>query len=319
MAGIKGKVLFIDSIHPKLRELLEKYGFECCFRPGITRQYLIDNIGLYDGIIVRSKMPIDKEVLSNPGKLKFVGRVGSGMENVDIEYAKSKGIACLNSPEGNRVAVGEHATGMLLALMNNICIANLQVKNSQWCREENRGNEIQGKTVGIIGYGNTGSAFAQRLKGFEAKVIAYDKYKKNFSNEFVEEVDMDEIFKNSDILSLHIPLTDETKSLICKGFLEKFKKPIWLINTSRGDIVKTKDLVFALKNNIVIGAALDVLEYETSSFADLDVNKIDNDFNELIKENRVVLTPHVAGWTHESNIKLAEVLAEKINRLFTVN
>ena len=314
---VRGKILFLDSIHPKLQDLLVNSGFECYFDPKITPTTLIEQINSYDGIIVRSKMGLDKKILSHANNIRFIGRVGSGMENVDVEYAESIGIRCLNSPEGNRDAVGEHALGMLLSLMNNMCRASAQVQDGQWNREENRGHEISGKTVGIIGYGNMGSAFAQRLKGFDARVIAYDKYKKNFSNNLVKEVRMDEIFEESDILSLHLPLTAETRYLVDETYLKFFKKPIWLINTSRGPVVKTSALVWALQNKIITGAALDVLEYENSSFSDIDKNLIDDSFNTLTGLNNVILSPHVAGWTHESNIKLAEVLAEKINRLYS--
>lgn len=313
----KGKILFLDPIHPKLKELLTDNDFECSYVPDITPDKLISIINSYDGIIVRSRMSIDRNILSHAKNLKFIGRVGSGMENVDVDYADRLGIKCLNSPEGNRDAVAEHALGMLLSMMNNLCRADIQVRKSEWKREENRGFEIKGKTIGIIGYGNMGSAFAQRLKGFEVNVLAYDKYKRGFGNELVKEVMMDDIFAETDILSLHIPLTAETRLLINAEYLQKFKKSIWLINTSRGNIVKTSDLLCALDNNIVRGAALDVLEYETDSFSSLDENRLNDTFDKLIQNQRVILSPHIAGWTHESNIKLAEVLAQKIINLYS--
>ncbi|MFW5792988.1 MAG: NAD(P)-dependent oxidoreductase [Bacteroidota bacterium] len=312
----KAGVLFLDSVHPELENLLTAYGFDCFYFPDTTRENLVQRVKDFDGLIVRSKMALDKEILAQSTHLKFIGRVGSGMENVDVEFAESLGIRCLNSPEGNRDAVGEHACGMLLALLNNLIKADMQVKKGLWQREENRGYEIKGKTVGIIGYGNMGSAFAQRMKGFEANVIAYDKYKSGFSSNIVKEVSMDGIFNNADILSLHVPLTNETKYLVNIDYLSNFKKPLWIINTSRGKVVKIADIVSALKNNIIRGAAMDVLEYENSSFSDLDKELLKEDFDFLVKDSRVVLSPHIAGWTHESNIKLARVLADKINDLY---
>ncbi|MBS4012537.1 MAG: hypothetical protein KGZ97_02085 [Bacteroidetes bacterium] len=311
-----GRILFIDTVHPELEKILSENGFECIYEPGVDQVKLISIINQFEGLIVRSKLPINKEIISNANTLKFIGRVGSGMENVDVEFAQSKGIRCLNSPEGNRDAVGEHTLAMLLALMRNICRASMQVKQTIWNREENRGYEIHGKTVGIIGYGNMGSAFAQRLRGFEANVIAYDKYKKGFGNEFVKEVEMDEIFNESDVLSLHVPLTEETNYLVNKDYLSKFKKPIILLNTSRGNVVKTSDLVWALKKDMIRGAGLDVLEYESPTFYSLNSEMLDGDFVYLRHDYRVILTPHIGGWTHESNIKLSRVLAEKILDLF---
>ena len=234
------------------------------------------------------------------------------MENIDTKYAESKNIKCFNAPEGNRDAVAEHAIGMLLSLFNNICTANNEVKIGQWNREKNRGYEVKNKTVGIIGYGNTGKAFAQRLKGFDTNVIAYDKYKKNFSDNFVKEVNLKNIYKETDILSIHVPLTDETTFLLNNKFFSKFSKSIYIINTSRGKILKIHDLVKAIKNKKVLGAALDVLEYEKKSFENIIEAKNNNDFEYLVKQNNVLLSPHIAGWTFESNIKMAKFLSEKI-------
>lgn len=312
----KGRILFIDPVHPELEKILINFGFDCVYEPNLNAQKLIERVNLYDGLIVRSKLAINRDILSHAKNLKFVGRVGSGMENVDVEYAENIGIKCLSSPEGNRDAVGEHTLGMLLSLMHNLCKADLQVRQALWNREENRGYEIKGKTVGIIGYGNMGSAFAQRLKGFEANVIAYDKYKKGFGNEYVKEVDMNEIFEKSDVLSLHVPLTEETHYLVNKDYICNFKKPIWIVNTSRGQVVKTTDLVWALKKDIIRGVALDVLEFESPTFYSLDQELLNADFMYLRHDYRVILSPHVAGWTHESNIKLSQVLAEKINGLY---
>jgi D-3-phosphoglycerate dehydrogenase len=255
---------------------------------------------------------MNRQLIDKATNLKFIGRVGAGMESIDVAYAESKGIKCFNSPEGNRDAVGEHALGMLIAVMNNFLHADKQVRNGEWKREENRGVEIKGKTIGIIGYGNMGSAFAKKLKGFEANVIAYDKYKFNYSDEFVKEVSLEEIFENSDILSLHVPLTDETHYMLNASFINKFKKKFWLINTSRGAVVNTNDLVAALKSGKVKGAALDVIEYEETSFETLSGKDLPDAWKYLISSDKVILTPHIAGWTVESKIKLAKVLAEKI-------
>lgn len=306
------KVLFIDSTQPILIERLENAGFDCDYFPDLPEEEIFKRIVFYDGIIIRSRIKLDKYLLRKANHLKFIGRVGSGMENIDLEYAHSKGIKCYNSPEGNRDAVGEHALGMLLALFNKLCLANTEVKNGIWRREENRGFEIKGKTIGIIGYGNMGSAFAQKLKGFEAKIIAYDKYKSGFGNEHISEVQLEYIYIESDVLSVHVPLTIETEFMVNYDFIEKFKKPIYIINTARGKVVKTSDLVKQIKRGKVIGAALDVLEYEKSSFENIHQSKGDKDFQFLTASNRVILSPHIAGWTHESNIKLATVLTDKI-------
>ncbi len=271
-------------------------------------------IGSYDGVIIRSRIVLDKEILQKAGKLKFIGRLGAGMENIDVAYASSRNIICLNSPEGNRDAVGEHALGMLISLLNHLIRADRQVRQAIWNREENRGIEIKGKTIGIIGYGNMGSAFAQRLKGFEARVISFDKYKTAYSDGNTLETSMEEIFATSDMVSLHVPLTEETFHLVDEVFLHRFSKPIFLINTARGGVINTADLVANLKMGKVRGAALDVLEYEESSF-DLTVKQLSDDFKYLVQAENVVLSPHIAGWTVESNIKLAEVLVQKILHL----
>lgn len=310
------RVLFIDSTQPILKENLEAAGFSCDYLPNLAIEDIIARIDKYEGIIIRSRIKLDKKLLSKAKKLRFIGRVGAGMENIDVSYAESQGIKCFNSPEGNRDAVGEHTLGMLLALFNKLCIANNEVRKGIWQREANRGLEIKGKTIGIIGYGNMGSAFAQRLRGFEVNVIAYDKYKTNFEDEYVKEVDLNDVFFESDVLSLHVPLTEETKYMVNYNFIEQFKKPFYLINTARGKIVKTSDLVTALKNGKVLGAALDVLDYEQSSFERLYQQESNPDFKYLTKSERVILSPHIAGWTHESNIKLATFLTDKIIKHF---
>jgi D-3-phosphoglycerate dehydrogenase len=292
--------------------MLEEAGFECSFYPEKNKEELLAIFPEFDGFIIRSKFTLNKEELDKASKLKFIGRVGAGLENIDVDYAESKGIRCFNAPEGNRDAVGEHALGMLLCLFNNLCRCNWEVRNGMWRREENRGIEIKGKTIGIIGYGNMGGAFAQRLKGFGCKVIAYDKYKFDYSDEFCEEKQLDELFEQCDVLSLHVPQTKETMFMVNDEFLKKFKKPIYLINTARGKVVRIADLVKNLESGQVKGACLDVLEYEKASFEDLHASELPAEFKYLIESEKVLLSPHVGGWTHESNIKLSEITAQKI-------
>lgn len=309
------KILFIDTAHPYLMEELTRMGYQCdCFEDYNATDFK-RIIHQYDGIIIRSKIKLNQDILSKASKLRFIARVGAGMENIDREYAESKGIICLNAPEGNRDAVGEHTLGMLLSLLNHLNRVDREVRRGIWIREGNRGTEIKGKTVGIIGYGNMGSAFAQRLKGFEAQVIAYDKYKTGYSNDLVTESTMDELFENTDILSLHVPLTEETDYLVNDDFLKKFKKNIYLINTSRGRVVKTADLVKNMQEEKVLGAALDVMEYEKLSFENIETAKLPPAFQYLIQADNVILSPHIAGWTIESNYKLAKVLVDKIKKV----
>ncbi|UBM61858.1 2-hydroxyacid dehydrogenase [Candidatus Sulfidibacterium hydrothermale] len=309
------KVLFIDSTHPSLPKGLEDLGYQCDFFPKYQRDDFLKIIDQYEGVIVRSKIKLDREILEKARQLRFIGRVGAGMENIDTAFAEEKGIRCLNAPEGNRSAVGEHAIGMLLMLFNHLKKGDAEVRKGLWLREENRGTEIEGKTVGIIGYGNMGSAFAEKISGFGARVLAYDKYKTGFSNAFVTEVSLETLFSETDILSLHVPLTDETFFMVNDDFLHRFKKPIWLINTSRGKVLKTADLITALRNRKVKGACLDVLEFEGFSFENLDNNKLPKAFSELITLDNVILSPHVAGWTHESNRKLAATIVRKVKAL----
>jgi len=309
------KVLFIDTVHPVLKQDLESLGFQCDYFENFSTADYYFVIHQYDGVIIRGKIRLDKEILSRAKSLKFIGRVGAGMENIDVAYAESLDIKCLNAPEGNRDAVGEHTLGMLLMLLNNLRKSDREVREGVWIREGNRGVEIQGKTIGIIGYGNMGSAFAKRLAGFDTRVIAYDKYKFNYSDQFVEEATLETVFQETDILSLHVPLTDETTFMVNDQFISNFRKNIYLINTSRGKVLKTADLVKNMQSGKVTGAALDVLEYEKLSFEDIDQDSLPDDFKYLIQSDRVVLTPHIAGWTHESNYKMAKVIVEKIREL----
>lgn len=306
------KILFIDSNHPILHETLEKAGHTCDLHYKWTREEIIANIHFYDGIVIRSRIKINQEIIDAAVRLRFIARAGAGMENIDTTYAERKGILCLHAPEGNRDAVAEHALGMLLALFNNLCRANREVREGKWIREGNRGIELMGKTVGIIGYGNMGSAFAERLKGFGVKALAYDKYKKGFGSDFVQEVTLDKIFKEADVLSLHTPLTEETRDLINHAFIQQFSKNIFVINTARGKSLNTDDLVINLKSGKVLGACLDVLEYEMTSFENLDITTLPQAFQYLIQSDNVMLSSHIAGWTQESNEKIARILAEKI-------
>ncbi len=309
---MNNRVLFIDTVHPIVKERLEQHGYQCDWLPGMGYDHYLKIIGDYTGIIIRSAITLDRNILEKAHRLRFIGRLGAGLENIDVGYATSKGIRCLNSPEGNRDALGEHALGMLLALMNRVLIADREVRQGIWKREENRGNEIMGKTIAIIGFGNMGSAFAQRLKGFACRVIAYDKYKTGFGNDLVEEVTMQDVFENADIVSLHVPLTEETHYLACSGWFGNFRKSIILINTARGSVVNTADLVKAMEAGTVTQAALDVIEYEESSFEVLKAEPVPEPFGYLQSSDRVILSPHIAGWSYESKLKLAEVLIDKI-------
>mgnify|MGYP001252747356 CR=1 FL=1 len=306
-------VLFIDTAHPFLEEELTRLGFNCVHTPFNDRDEILAQAGEAEGIVIRSKIKLDHDAINKAPKLKFIARVGAGMENIDQAYAESKGIVCLNAPEGNRDAVGEHAIGMLLSLLNHLCRVNTEVRNGIWIREGNRGTEIQGKTIAIIGYGNMGSAFAEKLSGFGASVIAFDKYKTGFSELFVKEVDMDTIFLEADVVSLHIPLTEETRGFVNREFLNRFSKPVYIINTSRGQCLDTAALMDAIDEGKVAGAALDVLEYEKLSFENLEAARLPDPFKRLIGSNKVILSPHIAGWTHESHLKMAQVLVEKIS------
>ncbi len=309
------KILFIDRVHPYIPEELNRRGFICEFHLEEGPRELKQIAGQYFGMIIRSRFRADRDFLASATNLKFIGRVGSGMDSIDTAYAAERGILCLNSPEGNRDAVGEHTLGMILSLLNHFNRADRQVREGKWDREGNKGLEIKGKTIGIIGYGNMGSAFAQRLNGFEAIVISYDKYKKDYSDGNTRETSLEEIFSQSDIVSLHIPLTDETKYMADKEFFTKFRKNIWLANTSRGPVVKTSDLVESLKSGKVLGAALDVLEYEEVSFEKLTGSEPE-ELRYLKQADQVILTPHIAGSTLESPLKLATFLVDKILKAF---
>ena len=302
------KVIAIDSVHPILYEQLRSYGCvvdECSHLKG---EELLKILPQYEGLILRSKFKITKEIIDACPNLKFIARSGSGMENIDLVYAKSKNIECFNSPEGNRDAVAEHVLGMILMLINKLKIANAEVCKGIWKRAENRGIELKGKTFALMGYGQMGSAVAQRLQGFDVKILAYDKYKMDHDHQ----ASMEEIFEHADFVSLHLPLTEETKNIANEKWFNQFKKNIFFINTARGKCLQTEDLVDALKRGKVRGACLDVLEYEATSFENLDAKNLPEAFQYLIQSEKVILSPHIAGWTYESYEKLSIFLADKI-------
>jgi D-3-phosphoglycerate dehydrogenase len=309
------KVAFIDSTHPSLKSGLENHGLVCDDLFLLSMEDCLNRLNDYSVWIIRSRFKITKELIEKHPQLKIIARVGAGMENIDVTYAESKGIKCLHAPEGNKDAVAEQAIGMLLMLFNNLKRADAEVRQGIWKREENRGVELSGKTIGIIGFGNTGSAFAKKLSGFDCEILAYDKYKTGFSNAYVKAVDIEELKDKSDIVSLHIPYNTETEYLLNSAFIQSFKKPIYIVNTSRGKCLNTVDLVKSLQAGKVKGACLDVLEYELSSFEHLDTKSLPEPFQYLIQSDQVVLSPHIAGWTQESNEKMAKVLEEKITNL----
>lgn len=307
------KILLLDSNHPLITEQLLAKGF--ILEEDFTSSYdeVLQKINQYDGIIIRSRIPLDKNFLENAPNLKFIARVGAGMENIDLETAKNLGISLINSPEGNRDAVAEHVVAMLLILMNRLFIASEEVKNGIWKREENRGDELLGKTFGIIGYGNMGKATAKRLSGFGVEVIFHDILP-DLEDEFAKQVSLEELQERADILSLHIPLDASTEYLVDENFISKMKKNFYLVNTARGKNVKTSAIVDALKSGKVKAAALDVLEYEKSSFENLETNNEDLQF--LLESDQVIVTPHIAGWTHQSKEKLAQFIVDKIVQQF---
>ena len=303
------KVLFIDTVHPCLADELESLGYICEWKTELSSEEISAIIGNYEGLVLRSKMKLDQAFLEKATGLKFIARSGSGMENIDVAFAESKGIKCFNSPEGSRDAVGEHALALLLALFNKLLSADKNVRAGGWDREGHRGVEITGKTVGIIGYGNMGSSFAEKLSGFNCTVLAYDKYKTGFGNNAVAEVSLEELQEKADVISFHVPLTEETTHYLNAAFIESCTQPFYLLNTSRGKVVDTPALKEALENGQVAGAGLDVLEGESSSFEKVGQNP---ELSYLFGANNVILSPHVAGWTTESYRKLSQVLADKI-------
>jgi D-3-phosphoglycerate dehydrogenase len=306
------KVLITDDVHPLLIDELQKLGYETTYLPQISYGETLDTIAPYTGLIINSRILCNGTLLDKAPNLRWIGRLGSGMEVIDTKECDKRGVKYFNSPEGNRNAVAEHALGLLLNIMNKITQSNNEVKQGRWIREPNRGEELSGKTVGIIAFGNTGEAFAKVLRGFDVKILAYDKYKKGFGTSQVKESTLEEIFEEADVVSLHLPLTDETKYMINEAFLNSFKKPIYLVNTSRGKVLQTRALINALPSGKVKAAALDVLENEKIS----QLNEQEQLwFDALIKEERIILTPHIAGWTVESKRKIAEVITQRVKAL----
>ncbi len=312
------KILHIDSNHPLLWRQLQEAGFVNHEDLVSTKEQIEAKIQDYQGIVIRSRFKIDKTFLDKATSLQFIARVGAGLESIDCDYASSRGIHLIAAPEGNRNAVGEHTLAMLLSLMNNLNKANSEIKLGQWNRESNRGQELDGKTVCIIGYGNMGKAFAKKLRGFEVKVLFHDILP-NVADENAQQVSLEELQEKADVLSLHIPWTPETDKMVNTGFINGFDKPFWFINTSRGKNVVTADLVTALKSGKILGAGLDVLEYEKLSFESLfqDQN-ISEAFQYLLNADNVLLSPHIAGWTFESHEQLARVIVNKIKSIYSV-
>ena len=309
-------IIHLDANHPLLVDQLESLGYNNFIDTESSKEEVEKKISIYDGVIIRSRFPIDKTFIDKAKNLKFIGRVGAGLETIDINYAKKKGIKLISAPEGNRNAVGEHTLGLLLGLLNKIRVADISVRNGKWLREPNRGIELEGKIIGLIGYGNMGKSFAQKLKGFDVEVLCYD-IKNNVGDENAKQVTLKELKNSVEILSLHVPQTTDTKGMVNDSFISDFTNPFWLLNTARGNCVVIKDLVKALKEHKILGAGLDVLEFENSSFESLLLTKnISHEMGYLIKSNKVLLTPHIAGWTNESKMKLAQVIVEKIKEIY---
>lgn len=304
------KILIVDDLHPVFKSEAEKLGYSCNVNQNLSKAELLKLIPEYTGLAVRTRFQIDKEIMDAATNLRFICRAGAGMDNIDEKYAAEKGITCLNAPEGNCDAVGEQALGMLLSLMNNLRRADNEVRNGIWDREGNRGFELKGKTVAVIGYGHMGQSFCKKLAGFDVNIIVYDKYKTGFGRKNIREVSMEEVVRQADVLSLHIPLTRETRQMVDDEYLLHFRKPIFFINTARGEIVNTQAVLKAISSGKIIGAGLDVLE--TEKFPALDEQPW---FDDLIHNGKVLLSPHIAGWTFDSYRRISEVLAEKLKNL----
>lgn len=310
------KVLHLEENHPALIEGLRVLGIQNDLAYDDSLDEVLAKLDQYDGLIIRSKYPIDETFLTYAKKLKFIGRVGAGLENIDVPAVESRNIHLLNAPEGNRNAVGEHALAMLLALMNKLRVGHTSIQSGQWDREGHRGWELSGRTVGIIGYGNTGKSFAKRISGFNVRTLCYDILE-NVGDEYAQQVNWETLISQSEVISLHIPQTDLTRGLIDKKFIDSMAHPFWLLNTARGSAVVTEDLVTGLKSKKIMGAGLDVLEYETRSFSSIfNQENLPPALQYLMEAENVLLSPHVAGWTQESHVKLATTVVDKIKKLF---
>lgn len=306
-------VLLIDEMHLSILGLLEKEGFQVTYSPEITRAQLLEQIGNYEGLIIRSKTPMDRELLEKATRLQFIGRAGAGLDQLDLAYLKERGVQLFHAAKGNRDAVAEHTLGGILALFNHLTQADQQIRKGVWDREGNRGEELMGKTVGIFGFGNMGKAFSKRLKGFDVRVLAYDKYKKGFGSKRVQEVSWEAVKKEADLLSIHVPLTEETRGFFTIEELRSFSKPFWLINTARGEVIRLETLNQALDEGILKGVVLDVLENEKfQRFTPAQ----QAEFDRLAQRENVLFTPHVAGWTVESYVKINLVLLKQIKKAF---
>lgn len=309
------QILHLDENHPLLIQGLDALGYTNHIAYTLSLDEVLKKLPNYIGLVIRSRFPIDQNFIDHAPHLKFIARVGAGLENIDRAYAKKKNITLISAPEGNRNAVGEHALGMLLCLMNKLRVAHESIQRGEWSRAANRGWELQGKTVGIIGYGNTGKCLAKKLQGFEAEVLFHD-IRPNLSDENAVQVPLETLQKKAQILSLHIPQTETTNGMINQEFIQAMKNPFWLLNTARGKAVVTEDLVAGLKSKKILGAGLDVLEYESNSFHSIfNSSKKPESLEYLLKSDRVLLSPHVGGWTFESHIKLAQTIVEKVGLL----
>jgi len=306
------KVIITAKAHDFLLQTLTKKGYDVIYQPTITYNELYDQLNDVVGLVVTTRINVDKKLIDKTTKLEWIGRMGSGMELIDVKYAETKGIKCVSSPEGNRNAVAEHTLAMLLNLMNNIRATQYELKEGKWIRDENRGAELSGKTVGIIGYGNTGSSFAQLLSSFNITVLAYDKYKYGFSKDYIKEASFEQVCRYADVISFHVPLTDETHYMANQLFFSELKRKPWILNTSRGAVVNSLDLKNALIENQIAGAGLDVLENENLS----TYNESEKSFFEwMLNQPNVIITPHIAGYSHEAFLKMSEVLLQKLGLL----
>ncbi len=302
-------VIITAKAHDYLIDALQKKGYKILYLPEINQNELIPLIAVAEGLVVTTRLFIDKDIIDRAAKLKWIARLGSGMELIDVDYAEAKGIKCVSSPEGNRNAVAEHALGMVLGIFHKIYSSSQEVKNGEWIRDANRGTELLGKTIGIIGFGNTGSSFAKLLSSFNVTILAYDRYKSGFGEEYIKEANLEQIYHDADVISFHLPLTSETKYMANDGFFNSLQKRPFIINTSRGKVINTASLITALKENKISGAALDVLENENlNKLSDSEKDKM----NFLTGQTNVIITPHIAGYSHEAFYKMSSIILEKL-------